>query len=88
MPADLPTSAGHINFFQDLEHVPQLFSHSSDANCNFCLQNAIARMSKKAETNEAEKGFALAPSAKDLKPWYSERSIDRMAEVEDERRYL
>jgi hypothetical protein len=45
-------------------------------------------MSKKAETNEAEKGFALAPSAKDLKPWYSERSIDRMAEVEDERRYL
>ncbi|KAK0465052.1 uncharacterized protein EV420DRAFT_935726 [Desarmillaria tabescens] len=58
----LPTSGGHINFFEDLE------------------QNAIittVRSTKKAEPKETDKGVPLAPSAKDLRPWYSERNRDR-----------
>jgi hypothetical protein len=31
------------------------------------------RATKKTAQLEAEKGVPLAPSAKDLKPWYSER---------------
>jgi hypothetical protein len=36
---------------------------------------------------ETEKGVALAPSAKDLKPWYSSSNSDKTEEVEDERRF-
>ncbi|KAK0478381.1 hypothetical protein IW261DRAFT_1565359 [Armillaria novae-zelandiae] len=71
----LPTSGGHINFFEDLE------------------QNAIitaVRSTKKAEPKETDKGVPLAPSAKDLRPWYSERNRDRdnteVDEVVQERR--
>src|SRR4051794_7015800 len=32
--------------------------------------------------NESEKGVALAPSAKDLNPWYSTRTSERGAERE------
>ena len=39
---------------------------------------------KKADTVEADKGFALAPSAKDLNPWYSEKSRINNNKVEDE----
>ncbi|EDR03685.1 uncharacterized protein LACBIDRAFT_306769 [Laccaria bicolor S238N-H82] len=70
-PAALPTTKGHINFFEDLEH------------------NAIAaaiKATKKATPAETEKGVALAPSAKDLKPWYSASNSDKTEEVEDERR--
>ncbi|KIK05072.1 hypothetical protein K443DRAFT_373534 [Laccaria amethystina LaAM-08-1] len=70
-PAALPTTKGHINFFEDLEH------------------NAIAaaiKAAKKAVPEETEKGVALAPSAKDLKPWYSSSNSDKTEEVEDERR--
>ncbi|RDB27181.1 hypothetical protein Hypma_004380 [Hypsizygus marmoreus] len=69
--AVLPTTGGHINFFEDLE------------------ENAIAtaiRATKKAEPAETEKGVPLAPSAKDLKPWYSERQSERAEETPDERR--
>ncbi|KAF9262465.1 hypothetical protein L218DRAFT_406813 [Marasmius fiardii PR-910] len=55
----ISTSSGHINFFQDLE------------------QNAITaavRASKQATTSESEKGIALAPSSKDLNPWYSDKN--------------
>ncbi|KAK0208235.1 hypothetical protein DFS33DRAFT_424794 [Desarmillaria ectypa] len=65
----LPTSGGHINFFEDLE------------------QNAIitaVRSTKKAEPKDTDKGVPLAPSAKDLRPWYSERNCDRdNAEVDE-----
>ncbi|KAF7328645.1 hypothetical protein MSAN_02473100 [Mycena sanguinolenta] len=68
--AVLPTTGGHINFFEDLEH------------------NAIAtaiRTTKKAEPVETERGVPLAPSAKDLKPWYTERAADPDDEVIDEK---
>ncbi|KAG6830269.1 hypothetical protein H0H92_001535 [Tricholoma furcatifolium] len=70
-PAALPTTGGHINFFEDLE--------------NASITAAI-RATKKAEPAETDKGVPLAPSAKDLKPWYSERSKDKDEETPDERR--
>jgi hypothetical protein len=58
---------------------------------SFCyssaIQNAITaavKVSKKT-TADAEKGFALAPSAKDLKPWYSESTKTQPEEIEDEK---
>ncbi|KAF5337937.1 hypothetical protein D9758_013087 [Tetrapyrgos nigripes] len=72
--AKLTTKDGHINFFEDLE------------------QNAIAAAvhssriakSKSSTTEETDKGVPLAPSAKDLNPWYSDRSGRREREAEDE----
>lgn len=46
---------------------------------------AAVKVAKKT-TAETEKGFALAPSAKDLKPWYSERAKNEPEEIEDEKR--
>ncbi|KAJ8077564.1 hypothetical protein PM082_001996 [Marasmius tenuissimus] len=57
--ASIHTSNGHINFFEDLE------------------QNAVTsavRASKKAASTETDKGVALAPSTKDLNPWYSNKN--------------
>ncbi|KAG7090154.1 hypothetical protein E1B28_011763 [Marasmius oreades] len=58
----ISTSGGHINFFEDLE------------------QNAITaavRVNKKTTASESEKGFALAPSSKDLNPWYSNKNREQ-----------
>ncbi|KAJ4474999.1 hypothetical protein J3R30DRAFT_3295201 [Lentinula aciculospora] len=67
----LSTSGGHINFFEDLE------------------QNAIvaaAKASKKTLPEETDKGFALAPSAKDLNPWYSDTNHKEIDENDDRRK--
>ncbi|KAG5637598.1 hypothetical protein H0H81_003989 [Sphagnurus paluster] len=69
--AVLPTTGGHINFFEDLEHT------------NIA---AAIKATKKAEPAETEKGVPLAPSAKDLKPWYSERRSEALEETSDARR--
>ncbi|KAJ3515564.1 hypothetical protein NLJ89_g1671 [Agrocybe chaxingu] len=71
--AVLPTTNGHINLFEDLEHTQQAIA-------------AAIRASKKTGPAETEKGVPLAPSAKDLKPWYSERTKDQVEEVEEEKR--
>ncbi|KIM47302.1 hypothetical protein M413DRAFT_23522 [Hebeloma cylindrosporum] len=68
--AILPTTNGHINLFEDLEINAMV---------------AAVKVAKKT-TADTEKGFALAPSAKDLKPWYSERTKDQPEEIEDEKR--
>jgi len=70
-PAVLPTTDGHINFFEDLEHST--------------IATAI-RSAKKTESVETERGFPLAPSAKDLKPWYTERAANPDEEMVDEKR--
>ncbi|KAK7060153.1 hypothetical protein VNI00_000917 [Paramarasmius palmivorus] len=69
------SSGKHINFFEDLE------------------QNAIAAASirSKKPPAETEKGIPLAPSKKDLNPWYSSngnasRSKDGEEDWDDERR--
>ncbi|KAJ7054277.1 hypothetical protein C8F01DRAFT_501521 [Mycena amicta] len=68
--AVLPTTAGHINFFEDLE------------------QNAIPstmRTTKKTEPVETDRGVPLAPSAKDLKPWYTERNKEEDEPMDEKR---
>ncbi|KII86163.1 hypothetical protein PLICRDRAFT_114437 [Plicaturopsis crispa FD-325 SS-3] len=65
----VPTTGGHINLFEDLEHV----------------LSAVNATRKKNEPVETEKGVPLAPSAKDLKPWYSEKNSERK-ELEEDRR--
>ncbi|PPQ98091.1 hypothetical protein CVT26_003261 [Gymnopilus dilepis] len=71
----LPTTNGHINLFEDLEITAMALA---------------AKVSKKKTPVEAEKGVALAPSAKDLNPWYSEKSKNKdskpVEEGEEERR--
>ncbi|TFK71856.1 hypothetical protein BDN72DRAFT_764207 [Pluteus cervinus] len=63
-PPALPTTNGHINLFEDLEQTT--------------IAAAIRASTKKTPTSTAEEGFALAPSTKDLNPWYSskERPVD------------
>lgn len=87
--AVLPTTNGHINFFEDLEQVNLRRIHLSVSNLH--QQNAIAtaiKATKKADPSETDKGVPLAPSAKDLKPWYSEKRTDSNYNEEepDERR--
>jgi len=43
-----------------------------------CQQELIiaARANKKSDTSEADKGVPLAPSAKDLNPWYVDKNRD------------
>jgi hypothetical protein len=87
-PAVLPTTDGHINFFEDLEHVCTRSSLSPLAVTS--SQNAIAtaiRTAKKTEPVETDRGVPLAPSAKDLKPWYTERAANPDEEIVDEKRY-
>jgi hypothetical protein len=49
---------------------------------------AAIKATKKVTPAETEKGVPLAPSAKDLKPWYSERTREHPTEeeVQDEKR--
>ncbi|KAL4071158.1 hypothetical protein V8B97DRAFT_506316 [Scleroderma yunnanense] len=54
-------SAKHINLFEDLEQQEFVIA---------------ARANKKSTTSEADKGVPLAPSAKDLNPWYTDKSRD------------
>ncbi|KAF8139615.1 hypothetical protein EV363DRAFT_1151589 [Boletus edulis] len=63
-------SGKHINLFEDLEQV----SVASTS----CLRPLTS-------PSEAEKGVPLAPSAKDLNPWYSDKARDRGQLVEDEK---
>ncbi|KAH6901124.1 hypothetical protein BKA70DRAFT_1524793 [Coprinopsis sp. MPI-PUGE-AT-0042] len=58
--AQLPTTNGHINFFEDLE----------SQNTMAAISQASAKHKAKPVA-ETEKGVALAPSEKDLRPWYS-----------------
>ena len=47
---------------------------------------AAIKATKKVTPAETEKGVALAPSAKDLKPWYSERTREPADDVQDDKR--
>ncbi|KAI0050494.1 hypothetical protein FA95DRAFT_1570559 [Auriscalpium vulgare] len=61
------TSRGHINLFEDIEQHEKALS---------------VRASKKAPAmSEADRGFALAPSKKDLNPWYSSRKGEKEPEM-------
>jgi hypothetical protein len=50
---------------------------------------AAIKAPKKGAPVETEKGVPLAPSAKDMKPWYSERNTDGgNDEVPEDKRYV
>ncbi|KAI6146762.1 hypothetical protein BKA82DRAFT_9562 [Pisolithus tinctorius] len=59
----------HINLFEDLEQQELIIS---------------ARASKKTTQSELEKGVPLAPSAKDLNPWYADKRASKRTEAENE----
>ncbi|KAM5537549.1 hypothetical protein V8D89_008762 [Ganoderma adspersum] len=66
-PSTLTSRTGHINFFEDLEQQ------------GMATMAIPVRSTKRAPPpEETERGVALAPSAKDLNPWYSsDRNRDR-----------
>ncbi|KIK82090.1 hypothetical protein PAXRUDRAFT_832419 [Paxillus rubicundulus Ve08.2h10] len=64
------SSGGHINLFEDLEHQAMI---------------TTARASKKTGSSEAEKGVPLAPSAKDLNPWYSDKARDHNVSADNDK---
>ncbi|KAI0354158.1 hypothetical protein OH77DRAFT_1522066 [Trametes cingulata] len=77
----LTTAKGHINFFEDLEKsvIPV---HGS----------VMSTKKPPPGGSESEKGVALAPSAKDLKPWYvdagrgeDEKEVDEKEEIKRRR---
>lgn len=94
-------SGGHINFFEGLEQVstsmaPFLPSHellSAQDAMTAALQRsreiekaAKGKVKSKGPTEETEKGIALAPSAKDLNPWYSAKEIDPEKDRNDDKK--
>ncbi|KAI0666522.1 hypothetical protein C8Q78DRAFT_456686 [Trametes maxima] len=66
----LTSTTGHINFFEDLERsvIP--------------VHGAARSTKRQAPPAESEKGVALAPSAKDLRPWYTGGSAEKEKEGE------
>ncbi|RDX49524.1 hypothetical protein OH76DRAFT_1350686 [Lentinus brumalis] len=75
-PSSLTTTSGHINLFEDLER--QTTVHMPVRSTKNLKAPAAA---------ESEKGVALAPSAKDLNPWYSDKDRERtFKETDDDRR--
>lgn len=78
--AQLPTTNGHINFFEDLEQSSMVAAIKSTVKAKTTVAAA-----------ETEKGVPLAPSEKDLKPWYSEkgkREAGTMEELPEDKRYF
>ena len=86
----LPTTNGHINLFEDLEQVDSFFCDLKGESTHFLNDQsslmAAIKATKKVLPAETEKGVPLAPLAKDLKPWYSERTPEQPAEEQDEKR--
>ena len=81
-------SGGHINLFEDLERVSSSCAAPSTSLISVPAKQIIPpSRSTKASAPETDKGIALAPSAKDLNPWYSDRSHERNRELEDDRRH-
>ncbi|KAI0686251.1 hypothetical protein C8Q76DRAFT_762202 [Earliella scabrosa] len=75
VPAMLTSASGHINLFEDLERNT--------------LAMVPVRSTKKGARQppvESEKGVALAPSAKDLNPWYSEKDPEGSRETDEDKR--
>ena len=40
------------------------------------------------DVRETDKGVALAPSAKDLNPWYSDRKSEKSRELPEDKKYV
>ncbi|KAH8118095.1 hypothetical protein DFH11DRAFT_1572263 [Phellopilus nigrolimitatus] len=81
-PSSLSALGGgkHINLFEELEQ--------GTISSALTKTRELDKLGKKngKDKMETEKGVPLAPSAKDLKPWYSEKSKDSEEGKDDERR--
>ena len=106
----LTTANGHINFFEDLERVRPWFCGSLLWGTLVAADLYAARSQtvipvhgpgrstkgpKGTAKAEDEKGVALAPSAKDLNPWYVKSGSrrngegdDAVEETDEEKRYV
>lgn len=92
-PSTLTSRTGHINLFEDLEQVrPRVlrlqFLGLGLGSPDRLVQQGMMTMTIPVRSTkhgpppgesdrETDKGVALAPSAKDLNPWYSDRNRDR-----------
>ncbi|TDL15187.1 hypothetical protein BD410DRAFT_778281 [Rickenella mellea] len=78
-PREAPTPSGHINLFEDLEQ-------SSVMSAIQRSKEADKLVKGKGKAVETEKGVPLAPSEKDLKPWYSAKDLEKGKEMDDQKR--
>ncbi|KAI1784452.1 hypothetical protein LXA43DRAFT_1122982 [Ganoderma leucocontextum] len=70
----LTSRTGHINLFEDLEQQQRLMTMTMTVPVRSTKRGPPPAPPPKGESErETEKGVALAPSAKDLNPWYSDR---------------
>ncbi|KAI5885076.1 uncharacterized protein SCHCODRAFT_02645027 [Schizophyllum commune H4-8] len=76
--APLPRTNGHINFFEDLEQSSMVAAIKSSS--------ASKKAGPSTSTAEDDKGIALAPSERDLNPWYSSREMPPPTDKEEQRR--
>ncbi|KAI5830230.1 hypothetical protein K523DRAFT_337091 [Schizophyllum commune Tattone D] len=76
--APLPRTNGHINFFEDLEQSSMVAAIKSSS--------ASKKAGPSTSTAETDKGIALAPSERDLNPWYSSREMPPPTDKEEQRR--
>ena len=106
----LTTANGHINFFEDLERVrpwfcgsllwgilvvADLYAGRSQTVIPVHGPGRSTKGPKGTAKAEDEKGVALAPSAKDLNPWYVKSGSrrngegdDAVEETDEEKRYV
>ncbi|KIL60782.1 hypothetical protein M378DRAFT_130349 [Amanita muscaria Koide BX008] len=74
--AQLPTTGGHINFFQDVEKNELATT----------IKTTTAKQVASSSSLSTDKGIALAPSEKDLNPWYSNRRKEGEEEVDGDKK--
>ena len=82
--ASLPTTDGHINFFQDLEqvlcHLSWLVAWVYAEMCTQSSFVAAIATKKKGSSVSTDQGVPLAPSKEDLRPWYASKTGERSTE--------
>ncbi|TBU22778.1 hypothetical protein BD311DRAFT_124528 [Dichomitus squalens] len=76
-PSTLTSKSGHINLFEDLEQQNLM---------TIPIRSTRRPAPVKESEKETDRGVALAPSAKDLKPWYSDRNRDDGGDPDDDKR--
>ncbi|KAH9918570.1 uncharacterized protein BXZ73DRAFT_52910 [Epithele typhae] len=76
-PSSLTNAKGHINLFEDIER--------SEMTLSIPVRSTKRRSNDPDGKEETEKGFPLAPLAKDLNPWYSDRGHERNRELDGDK---
>jgi hypothetical protein len=77
-----------VYYVYDAKFVPQQSSIAGAIQRSREADKLAKRGGKDGKAQEDEKGVPLAPSAKDLKPWYSAKDINAEKEKDDDRRFV